>query len=527
MPRRIQSAQAAGKVSAAVFASRILGLVREQTLAALFGAGFYMDAWRVAFRIPNLLRDLFAEGALSSAFIPTFTRTLQRAGKADAFLLASLVLNALMVLLGGLALLFALFSDAFVYLIAGGFGAVPGKVEVTSDMLKILAPFLMTVAAASVAMGMLNTLNHYFLPALAPAFFNLGVIAAAFSLVPWFESQGWPGIYAAAVGALAGGVLQFAVQLPLLRRCGFRWRPRFNFRHEGVVKIARLIGPAVIGVSAVQINILVNTQLASLLGNGPVSWLSYAFQLIYLPIGLFGVAVGVVNLKEVSTCAAQERWEDLKETVANSIKLIALLAMPSAAGLMALSLPIVQLLYERGRFTPEDTVNTAWALLFYSIGLFSYSCVKVYVPTFYALEDTRTPVRISLVAVTVNIVLNSALVFLILPAGWKFVGLAFGTSVSVILNHVLLARAFRRRLGDLSRYRVGSGLGKTALASAAMAVGTLALSSGLAQALGEFGLTARLLRVSLSVAAGAGGYLVLCRLAGVEEVDMLLRRLRR
>ncbi len=527
MARRMEAARAAGKVSIAVLGSRLLGLVREQVLAALFGAGLQMDAWRVAFRIPNMLRDLFAEGALSSAFVPTFTRTLQNHGKKDAWLLANLTLNALMVVLGGLALLFLVFSDQFVYLTAWGFGTVPGKVEITSTMLEILSPFLMTIAAASVAMGMLNTLNHFFLPALAPAFFNVGVIVGALLLAPWLEARGYSGIYAVAVGALAGGVFQFAVQLPLLRREGFRWRARLDLHDEGLRKIGRLIGPAVVGVSAVQFNIVINTQLASLLGDGPVSWLSYAFQLIYLPIGLFGVAVGVVNLRDVSVHAAGQRWEELKETVANSIKLIAFLAIPSAVGLITLAQPIVETLYQRGKFLPGDSFNTANALLFYSLGLFSYSCVKVYVPTFYALDDTRTPVRISVFSVLVNVLLNVALVFWLLPPESAFLGLAFGTSVSVVLNNWLLARAFRRRLGGLGRYHVSSAFGRILLASAAMAAALLALLA-IVPPLGLHpGLIAKAIRLSLLIGVGGLVYLGVCRLLGVEEVVLLLKRLKR
>jgi putative peptidoglycan lipid II flippase len=320
MTRRLQSARAAGTVSFAVSISRIMGLVREQVLAIFFGANIYSDAWRVAFKIPNLLRDLFAEGALSSAFVPTFTEYLRKRGKQDAWLLGNLVVNGLMVLLGLFALALLLFPNVFVFLMAEGFRDVPGKFEITAHLVRILSPFLMFVAMASVAMGMLNTLNHFFLPALAPALFNLAVILAAIFLIPPFNRFGVLPIYAMAIGALSGGILQFAVQLPVLWRHGYRYQFRLSFHHEGVRQIARLIAPAVIGISAVQLNVLVNTQLASQIPyTGPLSWLEYAFRIIYLPIGLFGVSVGVVNLREVSAHAADEKWEDLKETVANSL----------------------------------------------------------------------------------------------------------------------------------------------------------------------------------------------------------------
>ncbi len=288
MAQAARSARAVGKVSFAVFLSRILGLVRDQVFAKLFGAGLYNDAWLVAFRIPNLLRDLFAEGALSAAFVPTFTDYLHKKGRTDAWVLANLVLSALLVLLGAFTLALSIFSESFVYLLAAGFSDVPGKVEITADLLKILSPFLMLIALASVGMAILNTLNHFFIPALAPALFNVAMISAGIFLVPQFEKWGILPIHAMGVGALVGGLLQYGLQLPLMRRHGYRFRFRIDLGHEGLRKIARLMAPAIVGVSAVQINVLVNTQIASFLqDNGPVSWLSYAFRIIYLPIGLF------------------------------------------------------------------------------------------------------------------------------------------------------------------------------------------------------------------------------------------------
>ncbi len=439
MSRRVKAARAAGKVSLAVLVSRVLGLVREQVLAARFGAGSMMDAWLVAFRIPNMLRDLFAEGALSSAFVPMFTRILKRKGKEEAWRLAQTVIGALLLLLGIIGLVFFFFSDFFVYLLASGFASDPVKFELASNMLKVLSPFLVTIALAALAMGMLNALRVFFLPALAPAVFNVCVIVAGLLLVPWFREAGQYGIYAIALGAMAGGVLQFGVQLPSLWRRGFRFRPRLDLTDTRLRKIGGLLTPAVVGAGAVQINILVNTQLASLLGDGPVSWLGFAFRLIYLPIGLFGVAVGVVNLREVSVLASQEDWEGLKGTVANSIKLVSLLALPSTVGLIVLSTPIIEVIFERGEFTALDTAATASALVAYSLGLFAYSCMKIYVPTFYALDDPATTVRASFVAVGANLLINVTLVFFILPPGWKYVGLAIGTSLSVSIALGILA----------------------------------------------------------------------------------------
>ena len=526
MARRAQSARAAGTVSFAVLISRILGLVRERVMAHYFGANIYSDAWRVAFRIPNLLRDLFAEGALSSAFVPTFTEYIRKKGKAEAWLLGNLVVNALLVLLGFFALLLLLFPGFFVFVMAEGFRETPGKFELTTILLQILSPFLMFVALASVAMGMLNTLNHFFVPALAPAFFNLAVIAAGLFLVPAFDRLGTLPIYAMAIGALVGGMLQFAFQLPLLWRHGYRYRVRLNFQHEGVRRIAKLIAPAIVGISAVELNVLINTQLASQIGyTGPLSWLEFAFRIIYLPIGLFGVAVGVVNLREVSAYAADAKWEELKETVANSLKLTCLVALPSTVGLIVLARPIVRFLFEHGEFTAADTQWTAYALICYSLGLTAYSLVKIFVPTFYALKDPKTPVRVSITAVAVNVAVNLTLMA-VLPLEYKYLGLAFGTSVSVILNSLLLARGFRRHLGSLERYAVRAAFFKTATAAMLMGGCVYFLHAKLEVLTGTT-LFGELISLGGSMAAGIVVYFSLAHLFHVEDVRMASARLRR
>ena len=528
MAQPAQSTRAAGKVSLAVFLSRILGLVRDQVFAKLFGAGLYNDAWLVAFRIPNLLRDLFAEGALSSAFVPTFTDFLHRKGRSEAWLLANLVLCWMIIILGGVTLIFLIFSKYFVYLLAAGFADSPEKLEVTSVLLKILSPFLMLIGIASVAMGILNTLNHFFIPALAPAVFNVMVILSGLFLVPQFKEWGIVPVYAMAVGAVAGGFLQCCIQLRLMWKLGYRFQFRIGLNHEGVRRIATLLAPAVVGVSALQFNILVNTQIASFLQeNGPVSWLSYAFRILYLPIGLFGVAMGVVNLREVSVFAAQENWGELKETVANSIKLVALMSIPSTVGLIVLAVPIVRVLFERGGFTSSDTQYTAYALIFYSLGLFAYSCNKIYIPTFYALADTRTPVRISVIAVISNLVINLVLVFAILPPEYRYVGLAFGTALSVSLSNVLLIRGLKLRLGSFQRHRVPSMVVKSVAAAAVMGGTVYGLDRVFYRVWEVKGLVQELVALTACISAGILVYFGCCELLRVREVRYLFRLAKR
>jgi putative peptidoglycan lipid II flippase len=527
MSRGARSARAAGKVSTAIFISRVLGLVRDQFFAKLFGAGIYNDAWLVALRIPNLLRDLFAEGALSAAFVPTFTDFLKKEGRSDAWYLANLVMSGLLVILGGLTLVLIFFSDIFVHLLAAGFSEVPGKVEITSTLIKILSPFLMLIAMASVAMGILNTLNHYFLPALAPALFNVSLITTAVFLVPLFEDKGILPIYAMGIGALIGGALQYAIQIPLMRREGYRFRLRFDFNHPGIRKIGRLIGPAIVGVSAVQVNVLINTQLASFLQeNGPVSWLSYAFRIMYLPIGLFGVAVGVVNLKEVSSFAASQKFAELKETVANSLRLVAFLAIPSTVGLFVLSGLIVDVLFERGDFTAEDTIFTSYALMAYALGLFAYSCNKVFVPTFYALNDTRTPVRITVLAVIVNAVVNVSLI-LTLPTTYRYVGLAVGTSLSVTIASSLLAFNFWKRLGSLRGLGVLGTLIKTTISAIMMGFVVQVARSRLEIEWGDMELLREIATLAVCVALGGLVFFCCSWILRVRELGYLFSLLRR
>ncbi len=520
MARKRKAARAARSVSAAVLISRLLGLVRELTIAMVFGAGAVTDAWLVAFRVPGMLRDLVAEGALSSAFVPTFNRVLSREGKEAAWRLGSLVMSALLVFLGAAAIVFYAFSDGFVYLFAFGFGAGADKFELTSILIRIISPFLLLLALSSVAMGMLNTFDRFFLPAVTTAFFNVAIVASALLLTPWFESQGIPGIYAVGFGAVAGGGLQILVQAPTLYRLGFRFRFKLNLRHPDLVHISRLIGPAFVGVGVTQFTVVINTIVASTLGDGPISWLSFAFRIIYLPIGLFGVAVGVVNLREVSAYAAEENWSELKETVADSLKIVACLSIPSSLGLMVLAGPIVGTVFQRGLFDATDTRQTATALVLYAIGLTSYSCVKIYVPTFYALNDTRSPVRVSVITALIHVLATLVLVFVLCPPGHEFLGLALATSISLLVNQTLLARKLAQKLGSFAGLGVGRVVQKALLASLIMAAFVYGLSSWLA--LWERDGVDRMLVLGLCIGAGGAVYLLAALALRLEEVRIIL-----
>jgi putative peptidoglycan lipid II flippase len=392
-------ARAAGIVSLAVMASRILGLVREVVFAKLFGASasFANDAYVIAFRIPNLLRDLFAEGALSSAFVTVFSDYLVTKGEKEAFRLSNLVVNALLLILGILVALGIIFAPELVTLIAHGFQANPEKFALTVKMTQIMMPFILLVALAAQAMGLLNSRGHFGMPALSASFFNVGSIIGGlfFAVILTGRDFAHPvkaivehpteGIIGMAYGVLIGGFLQFAVQWPVLRKTGFRYRPLVSFTDPGVRRVFQLMGPAVIGAAAVQINVLINSNFASSVpGNGAISWLSYAFRLMQFPIGVFGVAIATATLPSISRSAALEDLDAFRRTMASSIRLTFLLTIPSAVGLIVLGRPIIALIYEGNKFHPDDTTHTAGALACYAIGLAGYSAIKILAPAYYA-----------------------------------------------------------------------------------------------------------------------------------------------
>ena len=521
-PARPSVARNASVISLAVMASRILGLIRDQVFAVLFGAGLQYDAFLTAFRIPNLLRDLFAEGALSAAFVTTFTQVLETKGEREAFRLSNRVATALIIVLGIVCIVGWIFAPSIVNLLAPGFFDVPGKAELTVHLTRIMIPFLLLIALAAKAMGILNARNNFAVPAIAPVFFNLGSIVGGlflgYSAGPFL---GLTPIEGMAFGTLVGGFLQFAVQWPSLRRAGFRYRPMLSLNDPGVRQIMSLMGPAIIGTAAVQINVFVNTNFASsiidpvtgAIANGPVSWLSYAFRFMQFPIGIFGVAVATATLPPLSRSIAREDTDEFRQTLAHGLALVFLLCIPSAAGLAVLGRPIVALIFEHGRFTPFDTVQTANALAAYSIGLAGYAAVKVLSPAFYALNDARTPMLISLASIAVNYIMNSILVG---PFG--HVGLAFSTSTVALVNALLLAIFMRRRLGRLEGGRLSSTILRICVASIAMSAAAWFVSAS-ALTLPLHGTALQLVRVAGSMTLAAVVFYVSCRALRVEELN--------
>ncbi len=516
--------RSAGAVSAATLISRILGLVREMVQAYFFGAGMLVDAFTAAFRIPNLLRDLFAEGALSSAFVPTFTAERELRGREAAWRLGNRILTALAIVLGGLAVLIAAFAPAILRVYVPGF--TPEKMALAATMTRILSAFLAFVALAAVAMGMLNTCGRFFVPALAPAWFNVAAIGGVLGLVPLFRAIGIPPIHSLAVGAMAGGMLQFLVQVPALRREGFRFRPEVAFSDPGVRRVAKLMLPATFGLAATQINILVDTILASSYGDGPIAWLQYAFRLILLPIGLFGVALATANLARVSRDAARGDTEAMRGDLASSLRAAALLTLPASAGLVALREPIVRILFEHGRFGPADTEMTSAALLCYALGLYAYSVTKIQVPTYYALGDTRRPVAASAVAVAIKIAANFALLALLPRFGIAaFLGLALSTSLAAWTNFAILQRGLARRIGGLREHGVVRATVGVAALSVGMGAASGLLHAWLERSLAGGGIAGEIGRLAVAVAAGVAIFGAGALALRIPEARMIAERL--
>jgi putative peptidoglycan lipid II flippase len=517
-------ARSAGLISLATMLSRVLGVARDTVLAALFGAGTEMDAYNVAFRIPNLLRDLFAEGAMTAAFVPTFTRTLAQHGREAAWRLGNLVINALLIVTLVLVAAGIIFAGPITGALAPEFAEVPGKLELTTGLTRIMLPFLTTVAVAVATMGMLNALHRFFVPSLSPAMFNIATIVCAIGLVPVMPRFGLPGIVAIAIGTLLGGIGQVVLQWPALRREGFRYRPVIDFSDPGLREVLRLMIPGTLGLAAVQINVLVNTYLATGEGEGPVSWLGYAFRLMYLPIGIFGVSIATAALPDISRQAAGADMTAVRRTVSSAIRMMLMLNVPATVGLIVLASPIVSLIYERGRFEAEDTAATALALICYAPGLLGYSAVKIASPTFYSLRDSRTPVIVSVASVLVNLALNLTLVRVM-----GFSGLALGTGLAALFNAATLLWLLRRRIDGLDDRRVFVALFKITVASLVMALVAHYTLSALLGALPGETTPIRAVRVFATIGVAVVGLAGTARLLRIEEFEeafgRILRRL--
>jgi putative peptidoglycan lipid II flippase len=523
--------RSAGVVGIAVLASRLFGLLRELVFPAMFGAGKVLDAYYGAFQIPNLFRDLFAEGSLSTAFTALFTRTWEREGGEPAWKLANLTLSAMVFIIGIVSVLAILGAPLIVEATNFGFHNVPGKFELAVRLTRVLFPFILFVSLAAAVMGMLNSRFIFGIPASASTVFNIVSVIAGVAFAFVFDPTAratWPhpvftenAVYGVCIGVLLGGLAQLGMQLPSLFRLGFRFHWQLQLNNPRLRELWSLMWPSVIAGAAIQISVLINGIFASEI-NGGRSWLTCAFRLMQLPIGLFGVSVATVTLPAVARRFARDDLVAFGRTVRSSVRLTLFLAIPAAVGLGVLASPVIGLIYQHGRFTAHDTAETAVALQAYALGLAGYAAIRVLMPCFYALNLPRTPLRVNLVGIAVVLILNllNATVF-----GLGVAGLALATSCMALVNFGQLSHALSRQV-DFGRFSEWAGfIARVALAASACGAAAWALNAFL-----DAHTPSRLLRsLGLFVAIGAAmfvyfGSAYALRIGETAEALAMVRR---
>jgi putative peptidoglycan lipid II flippase len=501
------------KVSGLTLISRILGFVRDLVIARVFGAGFVTDAFFVAFKLPNLLRRLFAEGAFSQAFVPILAEYKNRRGEQETRLLVDHVAGALALALFVVTLIGVLAAPLIVYVTAPGFTATPGKFELTVDLLRITFPYILFISLTAFAGGILNTYSRFSVPAVTPSLLNLSFIGFALWGAPYFD----PPVTALAWAVFAGGVAQLAFQAPFLRRLGLFPRFKLDLKDEGVWRILKQMGPAVFGVSISQVSLVINAIFASFLVTGSVSWLYYADRLMEFPIGLLGVALGTILLPSLAKHHADQSTQAYSGLLDWGLRLTLLLATPAAVALALLAVPLVTTLFHYGAFGADDVFATRRAVVAYSAGLIGLVMVKVLAPGFYARQDIRTPVRIALVTLGLTQLMNFAFVWPLQHAG-----LALAIGLGACINAALLLLILLRR--DIYRPQAGWAIFvfKLAIAVYAMAV-ALWVASGSDAAWLTMGSVTRAGQLTWVVLLGAATYFAALWLLGFRVSDFSKR----
>jgi len=519
------SAKATWKVSAAVMASRVLGMARDIMFGALFGGTWMMDCFVVAFRIPNLLRDMFAEGALSQAFVTTFSKKLKSDGDESAWALANKMTTLAAVFMSLVTLIGIVAAPWIVDLMtAARHNYDPGQITLMVTMTRVMYPFILLVSLAALAMGILNAKNVFGMPALSSCFFNLGSMIGGAAIGYWMDPAWGPrSLIGFSIGVVIGGLAQLGCQFPALRRVGYRFAADFQWRDPGVRQILRLMGPAVISSSVVQFNVVVNTMFALKVGEGAASWLSYAFRVMQLPIGVFGVAIATVTRAAIGGIS-----DEFRPTLAKGLRLVAFLVIPSALGLAFLAEPIISVLFERGKFHEIDRIQTAAALRAYGYGLVFYAWLKVLQPAFYAIDKRWFPMLVSFLALGINLGFNYLFV-VVLRRGHE--SLALTTSISACINFLLLFLAMRKFTGDLGTVKLLFLLAKLMLAGGLMAGVCMLANRYLFPNLVETKILLKVIWLTLTIGVASGVYFVAAKLLQVAEADdaveMIMRKLRR
>jgi putative peptidoglycan lipid II flippase len=501
--------KSAGIIGLATLCSRLLGFVRDIVIARLFGVYVYAQAFVVAFKIPNLFRDLVAEGAANAAFVPVFSEYRLKHKEEQFWELANIILNCLIVILSIITLLGILFAPLIVRAIAPGFAADPLKLTATVTLTRIIFPYLILVSLAAYAMAILNTLKHFSIPAFAPCLLNISIIV--FALV-FGES-----IKGLALGVLVGGVLQLLVQLPLLHKKGFRIKFTGRFKHPAAAQIGRLMVPRLASSSIYQLNNFVDSifgSLARVVGEGGVAVLYFAYRLIMFPLGIFSNALSQAILPTFSHQALEENHDNLKHTLSFGLRATFLVMLPASVGFMVLARPIIFGLFQGGRFDAYSAQTTAQVLFYYSIGLFAYGGTKILQSCFFSLKDTVTPAKIAGLALLINIILNTLLMF-----PMKLAGLALATSLSGINTFLVLFIILKNKLDPFDIKPILISFLRIFLASASMGLVCYFLS--LKQITLSGVLLARMLNLLIPLLSGVASYIIFCLIFGVTEIREL------
>lgn len=506
-----QVVRAAGIVGAATMVSRVFGLVRDMVIAAFFGASWMTDAFWVAFRIPNMLRRLLGEGSLTVSFVPVFTEYLEKKTREQALELAYNAMTLLSIMLAIISVLGIILSPLIVGLIAPGFISEPKQFALAVFLNRLMFPYIFFIALVALCMGILNSFRHFTAPALSPVLLNVAMIGAAFFLRPFFAEP----ITSLAVGVLIGGVLQLAMQWPFLLKFGVRLKFRLNLKHPGIQQIGLLMMPAILGAGVSTINVFVGTILASLLPGGSVTYLFYADRIMELPLGIFAIAIGTATLPSFSKHVAAGNMDALKSGISFSLRLMLFLTIPAMAALMALNLPIISVLFQRGAFDVPSAVYTGQALFCYALGLWAFSVLRVFVSSFYSLQDSKWPMKAAVIALIVNVVAS-----LILMHPLQHNGIALASSIAAAVNVLVLMVVLKRKIGKFLDRAFYHSVFKIILSSVLMlfAIGVIEYAIPWDT---HAGFRTRLLYLSATVTAGAATFFISAHLLKSPEMQAL------
>jgi putative peptidoglycan lipid II flippase len=510
-------ARSAGMIGSLTLLSRIAGYLRDMVIAYFFGATSYTDAFWIAFRIPNLLRRLFAEGSLTISFIPVFTETIENKNKEEAKTISDIVFTILFIITIIVVILGIIFSPYIVKLFAYGFDKKTFELSVALN--RIMFPYIFFISLTALSMGVLNSLRHFFAPAFSPVLLNISIILSVFIFVKSFNLP----IYAAAVGVILGGILQFMVQLPFLKAKGFLFGFKVKLHHPAVKRIGILLLPQLFGLAVYNLNLIVSSQYASYMSAGTISYLYYAERLTEFPLGIIAVSIATVLLPSLSSYVSRGDYDQFHSTYTYTLKLLLLILIPSLAGIFALRIPICNLLYQRGEFTYEATIATAQTLAGYCLGLWAVGGLRITAPAFYAMQDTKTPVVVAFFAFLLNATLGYVFGFTL---KLEHTGLALANSTSSIFNFLALIYLLERRTGNLKAKTILGFTLKIIVISAIMAAAAWKLSTYADWTESVFSIK-KTLALVMSIGSGGLIFIALTKIFKIEEAGFLLDLLRK